>query len=130
MNQLRTHVKFLTAAAGTGRLAALARQGYCAPVPRRHNGDGRRVCLATGAAALLAAAVGVPGAGQPVALASSSVPNWTKQHPAASPLARWGASMAYDAATGNVVLFGGSRGSGNVLRDTWVWNGAIWAKRA
>src|SRR5689334_6258159 len=59
-----------------------------------------------------------------------SVPNWTKQHPAASPLARWGASMAYDAATGNVVLFGGSRGSGNVLRDTWVWNGATWAKRA
>ena len=28
--------------------------------------------------------------------------------------------MAYDAATGNVVLFGGS-GGGRVLNDTWVW---------
>ena len=36
---------------------------------------------------------------------------WTQQHPAASPPARYGASMAYDAATRGVVLFGGNNGS-------------------
>ena len=33
---------------------------------------------------------------------------WTQQHPATSPPARDEASMAYDAATGTVVLFGGN----------------------
>jgi hypothetical protein len=32
---------------------------------------------------------------------------WTQQHPVPSPSARTDASMAYDAATGTVVLFGG-----------------------
>src|SRR6266566_4121955 len=127
MNQLRAHMKLLTAAAGVGRLAGLAGPGYRAAVPRRCGG--RRVLLATGVAALLAA--GIPGACQSVALASSySILNWTKQHPAASPLARWDAPMAYDAAAGNVILFGGEHGTGNVLRDTWVWNGTTWAKQA
>lgn len=47
---------------------------------------------------------------------------WTKRHPATSPDARGGASMAYDAATGTVVLFGGvlSDGTG-VYDDTWTW---------
>src|SRR6266566_4782793 len=126
MNQLRAHMKLLTAAAGVGRLAGLAGPGYRAAVPRRCGG--RRVLLVTGVAALLAA--GVPGACQSVALASSySILNWTKQHPAASPLARWDAPMAYDAAAGNVVLFGGSGAHGH-FRDTWVWNGTTWAKRA
>ena len=37
--------------------------------------------------------------------------------------------MAYDAATGNVVLFGGNNGS-SALRDTWTWDGATWTKQA
>ena len=48
---------------------------------------------------------------------------WTKQAPATSPPARWGAAMTYDAATGNVVMFGGvdPRLGGPVYRGTWTW---------
>ena len=48
---------------------------------------------------------------------------WTRQHPAISPTpGRCGASMAYDATTGNIVLFGGEGNSGSFLfRDTWTW---------
>ncbi len=45
---------------------------------------------------------------------------WTQQHPAASPRARALASMAYDAATGAVVLTG-SNGDGGDLNDTQTW---------
>jgi hypothetical protein len=48
---------------------------------------------------------------------------WTKQAPAAHPSARQSASMAYDAATGNIVLFGGSGHSG-WFSDTWTWGGS------
>ena len=48
--------------------------------------------------------------------------NWTKQHPPTVPAARFGAAMAYDAATGNVVLFSGSTLNANTaFGDTWVW---------
>jgi hypothetical protein len=56
---------------------------------------------------------------------------WTKQSPATRPAARWGASMAYDAATGTMVMFGGdhhvplSRG----LADTWTWDGSTWTQQ-
>jgi hypothetical protein len=46
---------------------------------------------------------------------------WTRQHPATSPAARADAGIASDAATGNVVMFGGSRGGGVVIGDTWTW---------
>ena len=45
---------------------------------------------------------------------------WTKQAPATSPPSRDYASMAYDAASGSVVLFGGD-GSRGFLGDTWSW---------
>jgi hypothetical protein len=48
---------------------------------------------------------------------------WTQQHPATSPPAQNGAPMAYDAATGNVVLFVLTNGN---LGDTWVWDGSTW----
>jgi len=54
---------------------------------------------------------------------------WTQQHPATSPSARWGAAMAYDAATGNVVLFGGGDSQHN-FGDTWVWDGSTWTKQS
>ncbi len=47
---------------------------------------------------------------------------WRKLHPATSPPARHNADMIYDAATGNVVLFGGY--NGQRLNDTWTWDGA------
>jgi streptogramin lyase len=53
---------------------------------------------------------------------------WTEEFPATSPPAREGATMAYNAATGDVVLFGGVVGSSGVLNDTWVWNGSTWTE--
>jgi len=68
----------------------------------------------------LLGAGGVCGVSQSAALAASSPGlTWTKQALAASPSPRWDASMAYDAATGAVVLFGG--GSASPLGDTWTW---------
>src|SRR5215467_2069219 len=78
----------------------------------------------TAVAAALLAVVGVAGGS-----ASAAVADWTQQAPAASPPARLDAAMAYDAATGTVVLFGGLI-HGTVLRDTWTWNGTTWTKQA
>ncbi|MGI8552554.1 MAG: Kelch repeat-containing protein [Dehalococcoidia bacterium] len=55
--------------------------------------------------------------------------NWTQQIPAGSPPARNAASMAYDAATSTVVLFGGCCGSAGNFADTWTWNGATWSQK-
>jgi hypothetical protein len=46
---------------------------------------------------------------------------WTKHTPATSPPARTVAAMAYDAVTGNVVLFGGGSRATGTLHDTWNW---------
>jgi hypothetical protein len=53
---------------------------------------------------------------------------WTKQHPANSPSGRTGAAMAYDAATRQVVLFGGSSPGGGVDAQTWIWTGSNWRR--
>ena len=37
--------------------------------------------------------------------------------------------MAYDAATGTIVLFSGD-GTLGVLGDTWTWDGSTWTKQA
>jgi hypothetical protein len=53
---------------------------------------------------------------------------WQRREPLASPPARFGASMAYDADRSNVVLVGGgSRATG--FADTWTWDGFDWAER-
>jgi hypothetical protein len=68
------------------------------------------------------AACGVVGAFPSVALAgSAAVPTWTRQHPATSPPAQSSAAMAYDAATGTVVLFGSG--------ETWTWDGTTWTRQ-
>jgi len=54
--------------------------------------------------------------------------DWKEEHPVKSPSGRGYAGMAYDAADGKVVLFGGAT-SGSIARplsDTWVWNGTDW----
>ena len=54
---------------------------------------------------------------------------WTQQSPATHPSARYGASMAYDRATGQLVLFGGAINSGKTtFGDTWTWNGTTWTQ--
>jgi hypothetical protein len=77
----------------------------------------------------LFAAAAVVLSAQSAVLASSAPPTWTKQHPAASPSARWDAGMAYDAATGNIVLFGGGSDGDKSLGDTWTWDGSTWTKQ-
>ena len=82
---------------------------------------GRR--LTAGAIALLSV-VGVLGAFPPAVRASSSLGlDWTRQAPASSPPARSNAAIAYDAATRNVVLFGGVGIAGGSVPfgDTWTW---------
>lgn len=58
---------------------------------------------------------------------------WAQLRPAQSPPARFGASMAFDAVTGQLVLFGGGTcpkgGNCTGLGDTWTWNGTTWTRR-
>ena len=62
--------------------------------------------------------------------------NWTNvtpSNPSNSPSPRSSAAMAYDAATGQVVLFGGYSVDPNTYDpisygDTWVWNGSTWTQ--
>ncbi len=76
------------------------------------------------------AACGVAGAVPSAALAGSPPgPDWTKQAPATYPSARDDTSMAYDAATGNMVLFGGLRQSPTRANSTYVWNGTTWTQQ-
>ena len=60
----------------------------------------------------------------------SSAGNWVQASPATSPSARYAAAEAYDAATGTVVLFGGTNGGGTYLADTWTWNGTTWTQQS
>src|SRR5436190_1970912 len=54
---------------------------------------------------------------------------WTQQN-VSGPSPRYQYAMAYDAARGVIVLFGGSSGAGQ-FGDTWEWNGAgAWTQRS
>ncbi|MBB5057374.1 N-acetylneuraminic acid mutarotase [Granulicella aggregans] len=53
--------------------------------------------------------------------------NWTRMSPATMPPRRELHAMAFDAASGQVVMFGGvGYTSSAPLGDTWVWNGSNW----
>jgi len=51
---------------------------------------------------------------------------WSLARPVVSPAGRFGAAAAYDPATRVVMLFGGRLAPGQVVNDTWTWNGAVW----
>jgi hypothetical protein len=54
---------------------------------------------------------------------------WLEEFPASSPSPRR-APIAYDSASGTVVLFGGDIGNGaTVFNDTWTWNGKTWTQQ-
>jgi hypothetical protein len=67
-----------------------------------------------------------PAAAQASPAAAST---WTKQAPVTHPTPRKDASMAYDAATRTIVLFGGD-GTSHPLNGTWTWDGTTWTKQA
>lgn len=48
------------------------------------------------------------------------------QESCAAPSARQGAALAYDAASRQLVLFGGAAAGGAPLADTWAWDGVGW----
>jgi hypothetical protein len=54
--------------------------------------------------------------------------NWVRKSPGTSPPARYHHAMAFDAARGQIVLFGGLGPSGP-MNDTWVWDGANWVQK-
>lgn len=57
------------------------------------------------------------------AATTTPTPTWVQVQPATSPTPRFLASMAFDQATGNMVLFGGTNSNSN-FSDTWTWNGS------
>ena len=55
---------------------------------------------------------------------------WTERTPFARPQARASHTMAFDAARGRLVLFGGAGGLTPTTRDdTWEWDGTTWRAR-
>lgn len=54
---------------------------------------------------------------------------WIQQLPPVAPRARTDAAMAFDAARGRLVLFGGALGDGSTAADTWEWDGVRWLVR-
>jgi hypothetical protein len=57
---------------------------------------------------------------------------WTERRGIAMPPPRRDMMLAFDAARGRVVLFGGTAavGPNYYLTDTWEWDGAVWSQRA
>jgi hypothetical protein len=91
------------------------------------SGFGRRLLL-----------VGLVGAAMCVGVASPSAnagtltsrPMWLRLAPTKSPAGRAGSSMAYDVASGQLVLFGGitQTGTSGFRNDTWIWSGTTWTE--
>ncbi len=52
--------------------------------------------------------------------------DWTQVAPASLPVGRTNAAMVFDAARGNLVLFGGRSLAKGLHDDTWIWNGQRW----
>jgi Kelch motif len=54
---------------------------------------------------------------------------WTLHNPTRSPSARTGASMVFDPASHQLLLFGGSATTGTGFSNqTWTWNGSNWTQ--
>jgi cysteine-rich repeat protein len=53
---------------------------------------------------------------------------WTTKSPAMSPTARTRASLAFDVARSEAILFGGNNGART--NETWSWDGSTWTKKS
>ena len=86
---------------------------------------GRRALVSVTAALTLCAPLVATGGARAAPAPGSVSGGWLQMGPSTgSPPLRSGASMAYDAATGTTVLFGGFNGA--FLDDTWTWDGVAW----
>lgn len=56
--------------------------------------------------------------------------DWRPDFPVVEPGARTGARMTFDAARGEIVLFGGVNAPNPASADTWTWNGSSWTQRS
>ena len=57
---------------------------------------------------------------------------WTRKHPARTPITLNGSAAAYDASTGQVVIFGGfglTARTDGLYDQTWTWDGTDWTMR-
>jgi hypothetical protein len=92
----------------------------------------RRVSCFRPLLALLAFLGIVAGASPRLFAQVTQLPTWTEQSVTGGPPARYGAMVAYDAASGQVVLFGGFNFDlpGGYMADTWTWNGSTWTEQS
>ena len=51
---------------------------------------------------------------------------WTLAHPSASPPGRFDAAVAYNPVMHVVMIYGGRLGPGQLVDDTWAWDGKTW----
>src|SRR6266480_963036 len=63
--------------------------------------------------------------GSTASVAAPDTANWVQLSPATSPPARSYLAMAYDAASGKIIMFGGVDSTG-YLNDTWTFDGVTW----
>jgi hypothetical protein len=75
---------------------------------------------------LVVLGLGVLQPGTSLAEARASSPAASSAVP--PPTARFGASMAYDSASGQLLLFGGDTKHGKVSKQTWIFDGSSWAQ--
>jgi hypothetical protein len=102
------------------------------PPPRAYNG--MTFDAATGTILLFGGLAGKIGSGDVLNDTwewNGKTKTWTHLFPASSPSPRR-TTIAYDGATGNVVLFGGdNEGSPDTsYDDTWTWNGVTWTEQS
>jgi hypothetical protein len=65
---------------------------------------------------------------EPIVQASGPLEAWSQAKPTSQPEGRDGVAMDYDAATAQVVLFGGLNAAG-FFGDTWTWDGTNWQQQ-
>lgn len=96
-------------------------------VPAKGRSSHDRRVRALGAAAALAAALALVGGTLGLhGRLQRSIPDAAAG--GATPAGRSRAAMAYDDATGTVLLFGGRSATGAALGDTWSWDGDHWTQ--
>jgi hypothetical protein len=61
---------------------------------------------------------------------STAQAGWIQRTTPVTPPARGFHALAYDAARGVTVLFGGQNSSWALVADTWEWDGVVWTQRS